>query len=992
MIHFIDLIQLKVENKFIAALLFVSVVFLFLCGLYIYQQTTSQLTSDSERELQFANKRIIESITTTIKNKASLGKQLNSMLVEKIEAGNSTTNTEYTRQPDNTIRMIDPLTTTGVFVPAKNDLDKKLINIHNAAKSLHKEVFPLVQLSFLNIHYTTSDSNLILTPAGNWITGVEANFEASNYPFYYWGDTQHNPSRNAKWTPLYYDKLVNTWMTTLIVPYYVGNELQGISGNDYDLEQVFVEFLKLAKNEQGITSFLFDSHGNFIVHPNYKQQINNSWQQLNTLLTADTITEDWVSIFFQDYFQKKANSTVHNNINVSKNDYLAIATPVGFLDWHIGSYKSRNLVTAATYPIFIQTLTGAFFYLLLLIFLIAYLIKKLIVSRIATLITYVENFSIDQTTTPPTMITGKDEIQQLATTFYTMGELVHKNINALNMSEKRYRTFFENSSDPMIIIKDEIFIDCNMAAVKLLQYDSVDDLLQKKPGQLSPKFQTDGMLSATKATSLFNITLTRGSHRFEWNHLSKNGDIIPVEISLTAIPTEKGMVLHTVWRDISARKQTMEKLNYLAHHHPLTGLPNRLLLTERLKNALQLAKRENSRGAVLFLDLDNFKKINDSLGHNAGDEVLKIIAQRLLEQCHQADTVAHLSGDEFVVILQNINATGNVTVKAQQILDCVQRPFIVDDYELFISCSIGIVEFDGDCSSIEDLLKNADATMYAAKSNGKNCFQQYSAKSTDSAMQKMVLESQLRHALARNELVVHYQPQVTLPQGNIVAVEALMRWQHPTMGLVPPDDFIPLSEETGLIIPMGEWIMFTACKQLVEWRKQGIDIHRVAVNLSGRQLQLDSLPQTVQKILHQTGCPAYCLELEITEGFIMRHPEQSIAMLQQVQELGVELSVDDFGTGHSSLNYLKRLPINRLKIDRSFVSDIGVNTNGETIIRAIIAMGHSLNLAITAEGIETDLQRKFLEDLHCNEAQGYLFNKPLPATKLIHHLRLPTVP
>ena len=253
-------------------------------------------------------------------------------------------------------------------------------------------------------------------------------------------------------------------------------------------------------------------------------------------------------------------------------------------------------------------------------------------------------------------------------------------------------------------------------------------------------------------------------------------------------------------------------------------------------------------------------------------------------------------------------------------------------------------------------------------------------------MEKVVLEAQLRRALERGELVVHYQPQVTLPEGRIVAVEALMRWQHPEIGLVPPDKFIPLSEETGLIIPMGEWILKTACEQLVTWRRQGFDIHRVAVNLSGKQIQLDTLPQTVQKVLQQTGCPAYALELEITEGFIMRHPEQSIALLKQIQGLGVELSVDDFGTGHSSLNYLKRLPINRLKIDRSFVWDIGENDNGETLTRTIIAMGHSLNLQITAEGIETDKQRKFLEDLNCNEAQGYLFSKPLPAeevTKLL---------
>lgn len=556
----------------------------------------------------------------------------------------------------------------------------------------------------------------------------------------------------------------------------------------------------------------------------------------------------------------------------------------------------------------------------------------------------------------------------------------------LRHSEKRYRTFFENSSDAMVINKGGFFIDCNNATANLLKYASVDDLLNKKPAQLSPQFQPDGTESKVKAPKMLELAIVQGSHLFEWDHLDKNGDVVPCEISGTAIPTENGTVVHSIMRDISERKQAMKQLKHQAHHHSLTGLPNRLLMKARLEHSIQYAKRENSHGAVLFMDLDNFKKINDSLGHGAGDEVLKVVATRLQEHSREVDTIAHLSGDEFVIILQSIRSIEDAISKAQQIIDSMQQPFMVNNYELFITCSIGIANFDGDCDGMGNLLKNADTAMYEAKDNGKNCYHVYSEQLTETAMKKVLLESQLRQALKRDELVVHYQPQVALPTGKIVAVEALMRWQHPEMGLVPPDDFIPLSEETGIIIPMGEWILRTACEQLVKWRQQGFDIHRVAVNLSGRQLQLDTLAQTVQKVLQQTGCPAYALELEITEGFIMRHPEQSITMLQQIRELGVDFSVDDFGTGHSSLNYLKKLPINRLKIDRSFVWDIGKSADGETLTKAIIALGHSLNLQITAEGIETDKQRRFLEELHCNEAQGYLFSKPLLAedvTKLL---------
>jgi diguanylate cyclase (GGDEF)-like protein/PAS domain S-box-containing protein len=552
----------------------------------------------------------------------------------------------------------------------------------------------------------------------------------------------------------------------------------------------------------------------------------------------------------------------------------------------------------------------------------------------------------------------------------------------LCQSELRYRTFFENSVDPMLIIKDGIIIDCNRAAVEMLGYRSKDDLLEKKPAELSPEFQPDGEPSVLKQQEYFSTAITHGAHRFEWDHMHSSGAIIPIEVSLAVIPATEGTVLHTVWRDISAHKSAMMQLKHQAHHHPLTGLPNRLLLGARLEHSLQYAKRDNSRGAVLFLDLDDFKKINDSLGHSAGDSVLKIVAERLQEQRREIDTVAHISGDEFVIVMQKIHSVDDAILKADQILSSMQQPFAVDGYELFIGCSVGIVEFDSGCDGMEDLLKKADAAMYKAKAEGKNCYQLYESKFTDAALAKVMLEGQLRHALELNELVVYYQPQVELDNGNIVAVEALMRWQHPELGLVAPDNFIPLSEETGLIVPMGEWIMRRSCEQLVAWRKLGFPIQRVAVNLSGKQLQLANLPQIVQSVLEDSGCPAQALELEITEGFIMRHPEQSIAMLQQIRDLGVELSVDDFGTGHSSLNYLKQLPINRLKIDCSFVWDIGRNASGEALVNSIVDLGHSLGLSVIAEGIETVEQKAYLDNLNCDEGQGYLFSKPRLAAEI----------
>ena len=550
----------------------------------------------------------------------------------------------------------------------------------------------------------------------------------------------------------------------------------------------------------------------------------------------------------------------------------------------------------------------------------------------------------------------------------------------LRLSAKVFESTIEGIT---ITDKDGMILAVNKAFCSITGYSEAE-VLGKNPRVLK-----SGRHGEEFYERMWKSLAERGTWRGEiWNK-NKAGRIYPELLTISSILDDEGNTLNyvAVFSDITSIRKVTEQLEYQAHHHPLTGLPNRLMLHIRLEHSIQHAKRESERGAVLFLDLDNFKKINDSLGHGAGDEVLKEVALRLQEHSREVDTVSHLSGDEFVVILQRINSINDALTRAQQILDSLQKPFIIGEYELYISGSIGVTEFSGESDSIEGLLKNADTAMYKAKEGGKNCYHLYSPELTDAAIEKVLLETHLRRALERDELVLYYQPQVTLPTGNVVAVEALIRWQHPDLGLIPPDKFISLSEETGLIIPMGEWILRTACQQLLAWRKQGYGLRRIAVNLSGKQIQQKNLLEMVERILLETGCPSGSLELEITEGFIMQHPEQSISVLQQIRALGVELSVDDFGTGHSSLNYLKRLPINRLKIDRSFVWDINENPDGKAIIKAVIAMGHGLGLQITAEGIETPEQRKFLEDLGCNEVQGYLFSRPLPAEEVSSYLK-----
>jgi diguanylate cyclase (GGDEF)-like protein/PAS domain S-box-containing protein len=430
------------------------------------------------------------------------------------------------------------------------------------------------------------------------------------------------------------------------------------------------------------------------------------------------------------------------------------------------------------------------------------------------------------------------------------------------------------------------------------------------------------------------------------------------------------------------RKQAEEALQFVAKHDALTKLSNRIMFQDRLELAVARAKRNGSRLAVMFIDMDRFKVINDTLGHEAGDTLLREVAKRLTGTLRTSDTVARLGGDEFVVLLEEVSKPVYVGGVAQKLIDSLGASFLISGQEYHITASIGISTYPDDSDDIQTLLKNADIAMYRAKEQGRNAFQFYSAQMNVHSIERLALESSLRRALERNELVLHYQPRIEIRGGRITGVEALARWQHPEMGLVPPGKFIPLAEETGLIVPIGEWALAAACAQHRAWERDGLGHLRVAVNLSPRQFQQGDLLKSVARVLAQTGCNPKSLEFEITEGVVMRNPESAVTLLQQLKDMGIHISIDDFGTGYSSLAYLKRFPIDSLKIDRSFVMDVPEDSDDVAINVAVIAMAHSLGLKVVAEGVETQEQLDFLRKEGCDEMQGYFFSKPLPVEQV----------
>ncbi len=433
--------------------------------------------------------------------------------------------------------------------------------------------------------------------------------------------------------------------------------------------------------------------------------------------------------------------------------------------------------------------------------------------------------------------------------------------------------------------------------------------------------------------------------------------------------------------DLEERKRVEQSVRHMAHHDALTGLPNRALFRDRLTHAMAQADRYHQILAVLFLDLDRFKAINDTLGHNVGDQLLKMAAERIRSCIRDCDTVARLGGDEFTIIVDDIVEVQDAAVVAQKILDTLSQPFILHGHEVFISVSIGVTLYPNDDENADNLLRNADSAMYRAKEYGRNNYQFYVADMNVKARERLMLESQLRRALDRNEFMLYYQPRVDLFTGRVIGAEALLRWRHPDMGLVPPVQFIPILEETGMIIPVGEWVLQQASSQNRAWQDLGLPPIRMAVNLSVRQFIQKDLADSVLAIIERAGLLPEYLELEITEDLLLENNQTNIVTLTTLRNRGVHISIDDFGTGYSSLSYLKRLPIDTLKIDQSFLRDIENDPDNKAITSAIIAMAASLHLNVLAEGVETEEQLSFLRAQGCNEIQGFSFSHPLTAAE-----------
>ncbi len=547
-------------------------------------------------------------------------------------------------------------------------------------------------------------------------------------------------------------------------------------------------------------------------------------------------------------------------------------------------------------------------------------------------------------------------------------------------------------SSAMEKVADSIFItDCN-GVIEYMNpaFETITGYCREEALGQTPRIIKSGKHDEQFYQQIWETLLQGEVYRNVFINRRKDGQLYHEAVTITPLTDEHGKITHYIssGKDITESIQTQERLHHLAHHDALTGLPNRVLFVERLKHALQRAEGRKRAVAVLFLDMDRFKIVNDTLGHEAGDRLLQAMAARLHACIREGDTVARFGGDEFAGFLSDVASPEDVAVVVSKFLDALAPPFLIDGHELFISGSIGISLYPEDGTDTQTLMKNADSAMYRAKQMGGNTSEFYHSEMTQHALTRLSRETGLRRGLEREEFVLHYQPQFDLKSGEVVGFEALIRWENLDTGAMQPNEFIPLLEETGLIVQVGEWILHTACAQHSAWQKAGLPPLRIAVNISSRQFDSNELITTLRKVLEAECMEPQYLELEITETILMKNAEPDIEALQALSSMGMRFAIDDFGTGYSSLTYLKRFPINVLKIDKAFVHDITSNADDAAIVRAIITMAHSLNMKTVAEGVETREQLDFLRTQGCDYAQGYYFSPPLSGPEIEHLMKV----
>lgn len=866
---------------------------------------------------------------------------------------------------------------SGVFSPQGRPANKAQ-PILQASALAWQQMMPLLQQDFSSVFFMSAHQFIRAAPA-EWVLHVNKDLQITSNPLYNLAAPAQNPERALRWSPVYYDEVWEGWLVALLLPVYQQNEFLGVLGLTVNLVDLTINRSNIGHWSPLNRSMLFDSQG-YVLNPavKLKQPAMFAFYQNENLVDAQL-----TAVIF-------GASQGRSSVADLAPSYLLTKTQIPKLDWQLVLYQDRAQLMAPHQAFQQRAMLMSVAIALLLTLLLHSIIHHILLKRLKKLVQAVER--LGQGVLPERFLDQRaDELGMLNRAFFRMSREIDDLVQGLNarIAEKEQAELMTRKLSKAVAFSSSGIAITNQHLEIEYVNPFLSEMLQLPPTAL----QSSSLLKLfaddiQQLNSEISSTLEQRQH---WH-----GDVLLqgrqqdeaghwVSLAIAPIRDDKGLLTHYVasLQDISFIKQSQKQMEQLAYYDALTGLANRSYFRDQLRKAILMSQRGYFSFALLYFDLDEFKLINDTLGHDAGDELLVEVARRLKGRLRDDDLIARLGGDEFAVILSDIKDKVHAGTIASELQQAFLTPVKLGRQEVAISASIGITVAPDDAVDEELLLKHADLAMYEAKARGKNTYRFFSQDLNDAANERLLIESQLREAIRDQQFLLYYQPKIDLSDETLIGYEALIRWLRPDNTLVPPNRFIHVAESTGLIVPIGEWIILEACRFLARQHSRGYAVS-VSINLSVRQFNDEQLTATIERIIQRTGVdPAY-LVFEITESMLMGDTDAAIKQLNQLKRLGVSLSIDDFGTGYSSLNYLKRFPVDELKIDRSFVKDIPEDQNDMDIVAAIIAMAQKMQLRVVAEGVESEAQAEFLKQNACYLVQGYYFSMPLAEQELSH--------
>lgn len=945
-----------------------------------------QLIYEEHEALKHSGENFIKQFEQIIYNKTQIANKANLVVKQQLFENDLSQNNSQLLNinlaKNEVVRSTSLDGLSAAYIPVDNFNDFYR-NLFYSSEVLWKIISPTLTKDFFNFYFISKDNFIRVSPP-NWALQLEVNHKFENDIFYSVALEKNNPSRNPVWTPVYYDDIWHKWVVSLIVPLYYKNEFLGITGSDLIFQDLIKHFSVSDKEQQ---FFIFNKKGQVLSHPLINNLVAKKEGEMNQLLQTTDLVPDHLQSLVQLAI-KKDMPNMPSTFLEGDEIHLVNIHKLSPLDWYIGVYKKRSSILSDLDELEIKFIGLFVIYTALVVILLHQTLNQLLLKRIRELVLAVNDFGKTKGKSQKLFAEeSEDEIGVLNGAFKIMADEISKHLKDVDqrMIEKdkaeqkanRFTKAVESSGSAVVIADAQLKIQYANPKMSDMTGYTKKELL----GSSILNIVSDEMQILVDDIEL--DLKSRHSWRGDTMLRNTRNEAIWVSLSISPIRDLDSSITSYVAsaQDITFVKDSQRKMEQLAYFDTLTGLSNRAYFRMQLRKSMALASRGHYSFALFYFDLDEFKRINDTLGHDAGDQLLLEVANRLKHRLRTEDTIARLGGDEFAVLLSGIDTREKATDVAITIQETLSNPIKLINNEVIISASIGITLAPDDSSEEEQLLKHADLAMYEAKAKGRNTYHFYDPNLNAAAKERMIIENELRVALKDKQFELHYQPQIDCRNSEIVGYEALIRWLHPKKGMISPVKFIPVAESTGIIVELGEWVLWEACRFAKRLEDQGV-VNNVAINLSARQFKDTNLVLLLSKILDKTKVSPKNIHLELTESMLMGDIEAAIGQLHELKALGLALSIDDFGTGFSSLSYLKRFPVDILKIDRSFVKDIPQDTSDMAITAAIIAMAKKLKLDLVAEGVETKEQIKFLEDNNCYIVQGYYFSPPLSEANL----------